>query len=283
MRKWGHRRAWQRLFYERLTEPMHLNAISAVVAVVGSFRLKVQYDLIIRPQAAFGILRAADRAKENALSSVSVLEFGVAAGYGLVNMCLIAQKVTAATGVEVKVYGFDTGKGMPAPRDYRDHPDLYKEGDFPSDLQALRGILPANGTLVIGELSETVPHFLKTQLSSDSPIGYTSVDVDYYSSTVDALKIFLGSPRLYLPTVSIYLDDIHFEVHNPFAGELLAVNEFNATHALRKINQHNFLEVSRVFHRSEWLKHMFLLQVMDHPARATINKGAPNFIENPYL
>jgi hypothetical protein len=42
-----------------------------------------------------------------------------------------ASKTTAVTGVKIDVYGFDTGKGLPPPRTYRDHPELYRQGDFP--------------------------------------------------------------------------------------------------------------------------------------------------------
>ena len=159
LRKLKHRAAWRRIYYERLTEPLHLNALSLPVWLFGSFRLKVEYDLVIRHYNAFGILRAADKAKEAGLHSVSAIEFGVASGAGLMNMCLIAQKVSALTGVDVAVYGFDTGKGMPAPRDYRDHPDLYQEGDFAGDLKRLKDSLPSNGQLILGELAETVPQF----------------------------------------------------------------------------------------------------------------------------
>jgi hypothetical protein len=109
------------------------------------------------------------------------------------------------------------------------------------------------------------------------------MDVDYYSSSVDALRLCEGPPRAYLPTVSIYLDDIHFEGHNPYAGELLAVNEFNERNELRKICRHDFLECSRLFRRAEWIKHMFVLQVMDHPTRQAPVKGITRLLENPYL
>lgn len=199
------------------------------------------------------------------------------------NMCLIAQKVSALTGVDVQVFGFDTGKGMPAPRDYRDHPDLYQEGDFPGDVDALRRILPRNGHLVLGELASTVPQFLQQHASEKCPIGYVELDVDYYSSTVEAFKLFEGNPRFYLPTPAIYVDDIHFAVHNPYAGELLAINDFNAQHEFRKICFYDFLECSRIFRRAEWIKHIYLLQVMDHPSRKSPAKRDRAHLDNPYI
>jgi hypothetical protein len=273
----------RRIFYERLTEPLHLNALSAFVALFGSFRQKVAYDLVLRHCHAFALLKTADWAKAYGLSAVSVIEFGVAAGSGLMNISILAQKVSSLTNVDIQVYGFDTGKGMPPHRDYRDHPDFYREGDFPSDLTALKTALPPNAHLVLGDLATTAPQFVKDTLTEKAPLGYISVDVDYYSSTVDALKIFDGPPQFYLPLVNVYLDDIHFEGHNPFAGELLAVNEFNEQHQLRKICRYDFLECSRIFRKAAWLKHMFTLHVMDHPSRQTAGNRSPFHLANPYL
>lgn len=274
---------WRKIFYERLTEPLHLNVLSAGVAMFGSYRTKIAYDLVVRQANAFGILQAADMAKAAGLTSVCALEFGVAAGAGMMNMCLIAQKISAMTGVDVKIYGFDTGKGMPAPRDYRDHPDLYQEGDFPADLDALKRILPSNGELILGELTDTVPQFLQKHASEKCPIGYVAVDVDYYSSTMEAFKLFEGNPRFYLPVTVLYVDDIHFPVHNPYAGELLAISDFNAQHEFRKISPHSFLEFNRIFRRAKWIQHMFLLQVMDHPTRMAPARREQGLLENPYL
>ena len=47
------------------------------------------------------------------LESITAIEFGVAAGAGLLNICEIAKNLTKETGVKFKIYGFDTGAGMP--------------------------------------------------------------------------------------------------------------------------------------------------------------------------
>ncbi len=282
-RKLWRRRSWRRIFYERLSEPLHLNLLSVFVGLFGSFRRKVEYDLILRHSNAFALLKAADQAKERGLPGITVLEFGVAAGAGLMNLCVLAQKVTSLTGIDIQVFGFDTGKGMPAPRDYRDHPDIYGKGDFAANLEALRAILPPNGHLILGELAETAPRFVKEKLSAQAPIGYVFLDVDYYSSTVEALKIFDGPPDCYLPMLSIHVDDIDFEAHNPYAGELLAINEFNEQHRFRKICRQEFLESSRLFRKAEWIRHMFTLHVMDHPSRQQAPTRPAQFLENPYL
>ena len=127
LRKLGEPRIWQRIFTERLTEPLHLNAISAGVALAGTFRAKVAWDLVLRQYNAFALLRAADYCQRLGLRSCTAVEFGVASGAGLINMCEVARRVTDATGVRFEIVGFDSGEGMPPPRDYRDHPEYYRE------------------------------------------------------------------------------------------------------------------------------------------------------------
>ena len=127
---------WKRIFHERLTEPLHLNCLSLGVAAFGTFRRKVDFDLVIRPHNAYSLLKAADIAKHAGLSEITALEFGVATGAGLMNMARIAGKVESETGVRIKLVGFDTGTGMPPPLDYRDHPENYKAGDFPMDFDS---------------------------------------------------------------------------------------------------------------------------------------------------
>lgn len=186
---------WRRIFMERLTEPLHLNVLSGFVALFGSYRAKIAFDLIVRQHNAFCILKAADIAKERGIGEVYLLEFGVAAGAGLMNMAEIAARVTACTGVQFRLAGFDTGEGMPPAVDYRDHPEHYQEGDFQMDFEALRTRLPKNTELILGNIRDTVPAFL-ARLDPACPIGYVVLDVDYYSSSKDALAIFGGGGAL---------------------------------------------------------------------------------------
>jgi hypothetical protein len=274
---------WERLFYERLTEPIHLNLLSLGVLSFGSFRQKVKWDLVVRQQNAFSILKAADQAKVLGFEKVTLVEFGVATGAGLMNMAKIAERVTKATGIHFKIYGFDTGKGMPPARDYRDHPDMYGEGDFVMDVERLRRTLPANVELRLGPISDTVQAFL-ADLPANEPIGYVVVDVDYYYSAVDALGVLAGTPQRYLPLTPVYLDDIWCERHNSACGELLAVAEFNRDHPLRRIERHPFLEQSRIFRRARWLGQVFYCHVLDHPQRETVKVDqTKRQLENIYL
>jgi hypothetical protein len=165
---------------DRLSEPLHLNMLAAFVGLFGRYRSKVNFDLVRRRHYAYSVLRAADVARGQGLGSVTVAEFGVAEGAGLLNLCKLAEHTTKETGINVRVVGFDTGKGLPPPIDYRDHPELFQAGDYPMDCDALVTRIPANGRLVLGPLSETVPEFMK-DVSVDAPLGFAAIDVDYYS------------------------------------------------------------------------------------------------------
>ncbi len=270
-------------FFERLTEPMHLNFLSVGIKMFGSFRQKVSFDVAIRQHIAYGLLKAADNAKEHGITEISALEFGVAAGAGLMNMAQIAKKVEDATGVKIHLTGFDTGKGMPAAVDYRDHPEFYSPGDFPMDFERLRAALPQDVELVLGELKDTVPEWMAHRLEN-RPIGYVAIDVDYYSSTVDAFSILKGNPGNYLPFVVLYMDDVMYDGHNTWCGELLAIREFNESNKMRKIERPAFIASERVFKHAPWLLQMFFCHVLDHPLRQSGKRKIGKVtLDNPYL
>ena len=80
------------------------------------------------------------------------------------------------------------------------------------------------------------------------------------------------------------LGDVEQYGMSKFAGELLAVEEFNDENALRKITPMNFLRPGRIFRRAKWIDHMFSLHVFDHPIRSTIRSASkPVVLTNPYL
>lgn len=262
---------WERLLADRLGEPLHLNVASVFVKLLGGFRAKVAFDLVERRRYAFPLLKAADYAKAQGIRKIHVLEFGIAAGAGLVNLAWLAGQVTAETGVEIGVVGFDAGTGMPRPRDHRDYPEEFIEGDFPlPDKAALARVLPANVRVVYGPVAETVRDFVA---GIDAPIGFAVLDLAYYSSTVEALAALTGPPELYLPMTLVYLGAIRIDNANPAVGELLAVREFNASRPLRQIHPFTSLRDKRVFRRAAWLDQIHTLHVLDHPRRS--GKDAP--------
>lgn len=256
----------RRKVLQRLAEPMHLNVMSLLVAILGSYRAKVAFDLQVRQQFAFPILHAADVANQHGVSKVTILEFGVADGAGLRNMCALAARTTKATGIKFDVVGFDRIGGLPAPMDHRDHPEVWPEGEFTNDMEAVARSLPPNGHLIVGDIKDTVAPFLQ-EIDPAAPIGFISIDVDYYSSAKACLDVLLGPSTKYLPTVSVYLDDIGVETANPWCGELLAVEEFNGENELRKIAPFSFLSHRRLFKNVDWIDQMYTAHIFDHETR----------------
>ena len=273
-----------RILYERLPEPLHLNILSIFVALFGNYKMRIACDLVVRQQYAFSLLKTAELAMVQGLKSVTAIEFGVAAGAGLVNICDISRNITKLTGVDFKIFGFDSGKGMPPPRDHRDHPEVFSAGSYPLiDRSALMRALPHNAKLILGDFQETLPPFV-AGLSASNPVGFVVIDVDYYWSAKECLNVFLGAADNYLPWTLVYLDDIGFESANPWAGELLAVREFNEENEMRKINLFRGLRHKRLFKHTSWFDQVYLLHVLDHGRRNV--SGAPKEIKvltNPYL
>jgi hypothetical protein len=283
LRRLMNRRQLRKVFVERLTEPLHLNLISCGIALFGSYRQKVAFDLVVRQQYAFPILYAAEAALKYGLPRVTLIEFGVAAGAGLMNMCKLAERTKKVTGIDFRIVGFDTGKGMPAATDYRDIPEMFQEGDYAMDFDRLSKALPPFAKLIIGDVEDTVPAFLSS-LTLDAPIGFVSVDVDYYTSTKKALRVLEGEPDLYLPVVPVYLDDIGGDGCNPWTGEMLAVNEFNVENDLRKIAPFTLLRSQRIFKNTQWIDRMYAAHIHDHRLRSPNTRRAyTKVLQNEYI
>jgi len=283
IKKLKHKYIWKRIFYERLTEPLHLNIISIFVYLFGSYKLKSDFDLILRPQHAFSLFKVAEIAANEGKNRATIIEFGVANGAGLYNIQNIAEKVTKHTGIKFDIYGFDTGEGMPPPSSFKDHPDLYSEGDFPMDFKNLQNSLNENTKLIIGKINKTLPEFMN-QSFEESPISFISIDVDYYSSTIEALDILKMQSNQYLSKVVLYLDDLEDDSHNSWCGELAAINEFSDNSKFRKIEKHAFLRSNRIFKNAKWIDHIFYAHILDHEIRNKIFiKKNKTILENPLI
>lgn len=227
------------------------------------FLRRLRWDAMCRPAYAYGAYNAALQASRLGLDAVSVVEFGVANGEGLLELENHSGTISRLVGVRIDVYGFDTGSGMPAPADYRDLPYYWKAGYFRMDVPALRHRLQ-RAQLVLGDVAVTVPQFLR---SSHAPLGFVSFDLDYYSATTAALAILGGDAALLLPRVFCYFDDIigdDLELHSPYAGELLAIEEFNARQPQRKAARIHGLAYKRNI-PAPWNEQLFVLHAFDHP------------------
>ena len=151
----------------------------------------------LRAHFAWGLLSAAHLAQRLEIRRISVIEFGVAGGNGLVALEQVAKDIEPLYRIGIDVYGFDTGVGLPKPADYRDLPNLYRESGFRMDEVKLRARL-TGARLILGDVNETIGPFLA---SRPAPVGFVSVDVDLYSSTMSALKLFDGETVALLPRV----------------------------------------------------------------------------------
>jgi hypothetical protein len=285
LKKLRSREKLRKMFVERLTEPVHLNLLSLFVAALGSFETKVAFDLVVRQQNAYSLLQAAINARWIGHRSVTAIEFGVASGAGLLNICEISRAVTDATGVDFRIVGFDRGSGLPPSEDYRDMPYIFHEGAFPMvDHDRLRKELPDNAELILGDISDTVREFVGG-VSEESPIGSVAVDVDYYSSAKACLEVFSDpNPKKYLPMTMVYLDDIGVPGSCPWVGELLAVREFNDAHKLRKIHPEVMLRSRRLFKQAAWIDQIYIMHALDHEWRSVRNEDIGIEVAgNPYL
>ena len=97
---------------------------------VGPLDLRVRFGISARPNYAYGVYKAADLAVKLGLPAISVIELGVAGGRGLLALEGIAAEVSAALGIKIAVFGFDSSEGMPPPLDYRDIGHVWAEGFY---------------------------------------------------------------------------------------------------------------------------------------------------------
>jgi hypothetical protein len=250
---------------DSLTEPMptRILALRALDSVFNflSYETKLRVRSIPRSQYGFGLLQAGRLAARLDIKRISAIEFGVAGGNGLLALEDHAGRVTKETGVEIDIYGFDSGAGLPAPIDYRDMPYAWEQGFYAMDVEKLKSRL-RSAKLVLGDVRDTVVTFGETD---PAPVGFISFDLDYYSSTMDALRVLDLPFKNLLPRVFCYFDDVAGGAnlcYNEFAGELLAINEFNDAHPKRKLSRiaglrHNFGSLPVLWHEQIYVAHLF--------------------------
>jgi hypothetical protein len=215
-----------------------------------------------RPNYAYGIYSAADLAKKLGLPAISVIEFGVAGGRGLLAMEDIARKISAHMEVGISTFGFDSGQGMPEPQDYRDIPHVWGGGFFSMDESALRSRLH-EAELILGKLEVTIPEFLSRNAP---PIGFISFDMDYYSSTMQAFRVFEGESATRLPRIYCYFDEIfdpEICCHNEYVGELAAIKDFNSSSADQKVCPLNLLRNTRA-NPAAWNDQIYVMHDFAH-------------------
>jgi len=232
-------------------------------AEINALFVRMIRDTGVRPAYLWGSLHAAHLAKALGMDALSLVEFGVAGGNGLVELERVGQSLETHLGVEVAVWGFDTGQGLPAPTDVRDLPNLFAGGDFPMDVEKLRGRLQ-QAELILGDVGETVPPF---RARRPPPVGFVSFDLDLYTSTASALKLFHGETDALLPRVHCHFDDVTGFTYGDFNGARLAIHEWNEQSEHRKLSP---LYAASHYVPSRcandlWVDKIFLAHILDHP------------------
>jgi len=250
--------------------PLRLLMRGALLALPASPFLNSHWDASPRPHYLHAVLYAADQARRQRRSSFAAIEFGVAEGAGLLTLQRHAEEVEARTGIRVRVYGFDMGTGLPqGTGDYRDHPDQWMAGDFWMDVPSLKAKLTDRTELILGNIRETVG-----SCAIEAPLGFVAIDVDFYSSTVDALRLLCRPDVGRLHRVALYFDDARMHWNHRYAGELLAIEEFNARSASVKIDQWRGLRAGRAFPDAAWIEGMYLAHDLEAITRARPGRPA---------
>ena len=260
-------------FLKRLAKepPFRLFVKAIIKRLPTSIQTKADWDVVSRPHYLLGVLTAANQAISERISEISVIEFGVAGGRGLLALEEYAAWVERKTQIKIAIYGFDSGIGLPEMSgDYRDHPDQWTSMDYPMDEQLLREQLSTRTTLIIGNVAQTVPEFARN--ASSSPIGFIAFDLDLYSSTRDALQILLLTEQQLLRRVMMYFDDINLIYNHKFAGELLAIDEFNQTSDTVKIARWRGIEQGRAFPEEPFLRKMYIAHNLEAISQVRLNR-----------
>lgn len=217
---------------------------------------------VLRPNYTWGVLHGVHLAKTLGINRVSIIEFGVAGGNGLISLDRVAEKIESIMGVGIDVYGFDTGIGLPKPEDYRDLPNLYTESSFQMDVEGLKKYLK-KAQLILGLVEDSVPRFID---SGAAPIAFVSIDLDYYSSTMQAFKILQADQARLLPRIHFYFDDILGFTFSEYNGERLAIADFNRSNDMRKISPIYGLKyfVPTQYSEALWTEQFYMAHIFDH-------------------
>jgi len=230
---------------------------------IGSYEFKIAFNATRqRNHYAYCIFNAAKLAKSLGLLKMSVIEFGCAAGDGLVAIEEIVKEVEKVFGIKIEVYGFDTGEGLPESFDYKDIKYNWKKGFYKMDKELLEHKLKIS-KVILGDVKDTVPNFFNKY--NPAPVGCIFHDLDYYTSTKKSFLIFNEDNINFLPRVYNYFDDIiggEIELYNDWTGERLAIKEFNEENNKMKFSPAYHL-VTRQIHRS-WYHQIQILHFFDH-------------------
>jgi hypothetical protein len=228
------------------------------------FGFLVDVGCLERPAHAYCMWHAAQLAQRLGYSGICVAEFGVAGGVTLMILARYAKEIEKATGVRIKVYGFDTGGGLPELEGAEDLPYWFRPSQYSMDVERLlRRLENENAELIIGNVRDTAQDFFTK--ANRPPLAAVFNDLDLFSSSRDALRILEAGSKNFLPRLFMYLDDVGggpVEMYGPFNGELAANEMFNREHDHIKIHlNQNLLAHSHL----PWRYQIYYIHLFDHP------------------
>ena len=203
--------------------------------------------IIPRPQYALGLFLSASLASQIGYKKISVIEFGCWECEGLIDLEHYACEIEKIFKIEIEIYGFEGGEGLPPPTDYRDRLYQFSEGEMKSSTNIYRDKLKKS-KIICGEFEKTIPQFIKEK--KFAPIASLFNDADYFSSTKISLEI-LNQENI-LPKIFLYFDDLNFSSSS--TGELGAINDFNKINKTKIEPIPEFAETLSVY----WKKWGFL-------------------------
>jgi hypothetical protein len=227
------------------------------------------------PQYTWGTLLAARTARNLRIDEISVMEFGVAGGNGLLALESAADVAEDLLGVRIQVFGFDSAAGLPEPQDYRDVPYRLRGGDFRMNEPELRSRLQRS-ELVLGYVDQTIDRFVG---EAHPPAGFVSIDLDYYSSTMDALRLLDAPTKGLVPRVVFYFDDLNGYLYSDINGERAAIGDFNAAHEYRKLSPVRALryDLPQSEAHLAWHEQLYIAHILDHELYS-----APEIVDRPH-
>ena len=245
--------------------PLRVLARKAIQAFsLFSYEDRLRICAIDRPHYGHCLYEAAKLASRLNYPRISAIEFGCGGGNGLLNAEMHISELEKLFPVKFELYGFDSGEGLPPPEDYRDFSHYFKSGNFKMDAQQLRSRLN-RAKLIIGNVKETCSSFFAEH--NAAPVGCIFHDLDFYSSTKDAFTLFEADSSHFLPRAFMYFDDIIGDntwLVNEFAGELLAIGEFNRDHRFQKIAVNRAMR--HMYSDQLWSHQIYVYHDFQHPA-----------------
>ena len=245
-----------------------------------SYKERLMIEAAERPHYGYCIFQAAKLAWLLEYPKISVIEFGCGGGNGLIAAEDHISEVMKLFDVQIELYGFDIGSGLPCPVDYRDMPYYFKPGLYRMDIQSLEGKLK-RAKLVIGDVRDTCATFFAKY--NPAPIACMFHDLDFYSSTRAALTLLNSDATHILPRIFMYFDDIignsEMWTCNDYTGERLAIEEFNREQQSQKICKDYYLPLN--YQKLWWGHHMYVYHNFMHPKYNTfIASHEQEFHEN---